>query len=64
MLCANCGAEDGARRPGERRRVSLMIAEWLPEHGLLLWCSHTCHGAWRRTRGGAGEGRDALLEAS
>ncbi len=50
MLCANCGVEDGLRRPGERRTVSLSIAEWLPGRGLLLWCSRECHDGWRAKR--------------
>lgn len=64
MLCANCGAEDGLRRPGERQSVSLSIAEWLPGRGLLLWCSRECHGAWHARRRVAALGATALRRAS
>ena len=64
MLCAQCGVEDGLRRPGEPRSVSLSIAEWWPDRGLVLWCSSECHSVWHAQRAVTARQGQSLRDAS
>ena len=50
MLCANCGVEEGTPKPGFRGTVSLSVADWAPDKGLVLSCSDRCCKEWRGLR--------------